>query len=104
MAPNNTQAWLPSTAPKEAIQQVPPHTPGFWSHLFLLPKKDGGLRPVLNLRPLNQYLPTIHFKMESWPTITNMIQPGDYLTSIDLKDAFHHIAIHPIHRHLLQFQ
>ncbi|KAG2210429.1 hypothetical protein INT45_010940 [Circinella minor] len=90
---------------KEAIEKVPPHTPGFWSRLFLLPKKDDGLRPVLDLRPLNQYLPTIHFKRESWPTITNMIQPGDYLISIDLRDAFHHIiAIHPIHRHLLQFQ
>ena len=89
---------------KQAIEPVLSSTPGFQSTLFVIPKKDGGLRPVLNLKPLNQHLPVQHFKMETMKTITQLLQPGDYLTSIDLKDAFHHIAIHPASRHLLRFQ
>ena len=30
---------------------------------FILPERDGGLRPVLNLRPLNRYLKVLPFKM-----------------------------------------
>ena len=29
---------------------------GFYSTLFLVPKKTGDLRPIINLKPLNQYL------------------------------------------------
>ena len=32
--------------------------------LFVVPKKDGGNRPVVNLKPLNQYITYEHFKME----------------------------------------
>ena len=38
-----------------AIQEVS-EDEGFYSTLFLIPKKDGQLRPVINLRPLNQFL------------------------------------------------
>jgi hypothetical protein len=37
-------------------------------------------------------------------TVTNLLQQGDFLTSIDLKDASHHVLIHPQSRHLLRFQ
>ncbi|KAG1040245.1 hypothetical protein G6F43_012326 [Rhizopus delemar] len=89
---------------KQAIEPALSTTSGFQSTLFVIPKKDGGLRPVLNLKPLNQHLPVQHFKMETMKTITQLLHPGDYLTSIDLKDAFHHIAIHPASRHPLRFQ
>lgn len=42
--------------------------------------------------------------METMTTIPRLLQPKDYLTSIDLQDAFHHILIHPASRHLLRFQ
>jgi hypothetical protein len=87
---------------KNAIE-IAPSSPGFHSTLFTIPKKDGGLRPVLNLKHLNQFLPIKKFKMETLSTIIHLIRPNDYLTSIDLKDAFHHILIHPSHRHLLRF-
>ncbi len=41
---------------KEAIEMVPPHEreSGFYSRYFIVPKKDGGLRPILDLRQLNR--------------------------------------------------
>ncbi len=41
---------------KEAIDVVPPHdaAPGFYSRYFIVPKKDGGLRTILDLRQLNR--------------------------------------------------
>ena len=38
----------------------------FLSTLFLVPKKGGEQRPVLNLKPLNQKIPYEHFKMEGY--------------------------------------
>ncbi len=40
---------------KEAIDVVPPHEreSGLYSRYFIVSKKDGGLRPILDLRQLN---------------------------------------------------
>jgi hypothetical protein len=78
--------------------------PGFTSPLFVIPKKTGDLRPVLNLRALNRFLPTRHFKMETIQHVCHLINRNDYLTSIDLSDAFLHVPIHPESRRFLQFQ
>ena len=86
---------------KRAIEEAT--TTGFTSRLFTIPKSTGDLRPVLNLRPLNRYVPARSFKMETVKSVCNMIQKNDYLTSIDLADAFLHILIHPSHRKFLQF-
>ncbi len=38
---------------------------GFFSSMFLVPKKDGKImRPVINLKRLNDFVETHHFKME----------------------------------------
>jgi hypothetical protein len=76
---------------------------GFTSPLFVIPKKTGDLRPVLNLRRLNEFLPKIPFKMETVQQICLLLNKGDYLTSIDLRDAFLHVPIHPSSRRFLQF-
>jgi len=77
---------------------------GFMSRLFCIPKKTGDLRPVLNLRPLNAYITPQTFKMETMEMVCRLINKDDYLTSLDLQDAFHHIPIHPHSCHYLQFR
>jgi len=76
---------------------------GFTSHLFCIPKKMGDLQLVLNLCPLNAYVQQTSFKMEMMEAVCHLINKNDYLTSLDLKDAFHHIPIHPHSCHFLQF-
>ncbi len=50
---------------KGAVETVPPaqSESGFYSHYFLVPKKDGGLRPILDLRHLNRTLMKRPFRM-----------------------------------------
>ncbi|OLY78612.1 hypothetical protein AYI68_g7336 [Smittium mucronatum] len=44
---------LDSLLIKRAIWEIQLKYPGFYSHLFTIPKKTRGLRPVLGLRKLN---------------------------------------------------
>ena len=49
---------------KGAIQETNSSEGEFLSNIFLVPKKDGGQRPVINLKALNHFVPYEHFKME----------------------------------------
>ena len=65
---------------------------GFYSNMFLIPKKDGKMRPVINLKKLNQFVHLHHFKMESIQTARELVQPNEWMTKIDLKDAYFTVA------------
>ena len=51
----------------------PPLEGGFYSTLFLVPKKDGGQKPVVSLKALNEFVTVPHFKMESIHTLKNLL-------------------------------
>ena len=88
---------------KGAIQLVSPSNGQFVSRLFLVPKKTGDLRLVINLRPLNKFIIRKHFKMENLQNVTQLVRKGDYMVTIDLKDAYFSIPIHQSHRKFLRF-
>ncbi|KAI2662214.1 ORF V: Enzymatic polyprotein [Labeo rohita] len=90
---------------KGAIEVVHPaqSESGFYSRYFLVPKKDGGLRPILDLRHLNRALMKRPFKMLTLKQILSHVRPGDWFLSLDLKDTYFHIQIVPHHRRFLRF-
>ncbi|CAG2220358.1 unnamed protein product [Mytilus edulis] len=90
---------------KAAIEEVSILTlsPGFYSRLFLVPKKTGGMRPVIDLSILNKFLIVPHFKMETNRSIRASILPGMWTTSLDLSDAYFHIPISKTYRKYLRF-
>ena len=47
------------------------------TNIFLVPKNSGGFRPFINLKPLNQFVEKIHFKMENIQLTSNAINQGD---------------------------
>ena len=90
---------------KGAIEEVVPveQTGFYYSNLFLVPKKDGGQRPVINLKALNNFVNKEHFKMEGIHTMKDLLRKGDWMAKIDLKDAFFSIPIHHNHKKSLRF-
>ncbi len=90
---------------KGAIEPVPPAEmrQGFYSPYFIVPKKGGGLRPILDLRLLNRALHRLPFKMLTHRRMIKCIQPRDWFAAIDLKDAYFHVSILPRHRPFLRF-
>lgn len=90
---------------KRAIEEVQNHHPvrGFFSHIFLVKKRTGGWRPVIDLSRLNQFVLCPHFKMETLADIRLALQKGDWVTSIDLRDAYFHVPIHRRSRRYLRF-
>ncbi len=83
---------------KRAIEMVSPalSESGFYSRYFLVPKKDNGLRPILNLRCLNHALMRWPFRMITLKQILSQICTEDWFCSPDLKDAYFHIQMRTI--------
>ena len=77
---------------------VQPGQEGFVSQIFLVPKKNSGYRPVVNLKALNKFVAEEHFKMEGFHMVKDLVKPGDWLTELDLKDAYFLIPIDPSHQ------
>ena len=89
---------------KEAIRPVKASPGEFLSPIFLVPKADGSWRPVINLRDLNSHITQHHFKMEGIRTVKGLMRKGDWLTKLDLKDAYLSVPMNQAHTHLLRFQ
>ena len=83
---------------KHAIRRVSRTSLGLVSRMFVVPKKDGGWRPI-NLKWLNRtFLDAPRFWMDTVRDAVALLRIGDWAASIDLKDGYFHIPIH--HRFL----
>lgn len=98
------QAQVQKLLTKQAIEPVLDNSPGFYSRLFLAPKKTGDWRPVIDLSTLNRYITAPRFKMETVASILDSMQTGTWCTSLDLQDAFLHVPIAKRHRKYLRFK
>ena len=89
---------------KRAVERVQnPGTPGFYSRIFLVPKKNGKLRLIIDLSLLNQYIKKQAFKMETVKSVRQAMRLYDWAVSIDLTDAYLHVQIHHQSRKYLRF-
>ena len=89
---------------KRAIEPVQnPKSLAFYNRIFLVPKPNNKWRPILDLSTLNKYLKTSTFKMETPESIRTSLQQGEWVTSVDFRDAYFHLPIHPQSRKYLRF-
>ena len=88
---------------KGALEIARDPGPGFYSRLFLVEKATGGWRPVIDLSHLNDFVQLTPFKMETVASVLLSVREGDFLASLDLKDAYFQIPIHGSSRKLLRF-
>ncbi|XP_041445392.1 uncharacterized protein LOC121402804 [Xenopus laevis] len=99
------QEYMDQLLETGAVEPVPreQRRRGFYSKLFLVKKSSGAFRPVLDLRPLNQFIRCRKFKMESLTSIIAAIPPRAWLVNLDLKDAYFHVPVYGPHRKYLRF-
>lgn len=90
---------------KSAILHLSPQHDqcGFYSTIVLTPKKKGNVWPVRNLRPLNCFIQSQHFRIEGTHLLNDILQRENWLIHINLKDAYFTIPIYPPHQEFLQF-
>lgn len=75
----------------------------FVSSIFLVPKPDGSSRLILNLKKLNKFIETDHFKLEDYKTACKLVSRNCFMGKLDLRDAYYMISIIKEHRRYLRF-
>ena len=87
---------------KGAIELAPLPSPGFYSRLFVVMKASGAWRPVIDLSLLNLRVQQTSFKM-TLQSVLLSVRAGDWMVSLDLKDAYLQVPMHPESRKFLRF-
>ncbi len=72
-------------------------------YYFLATKRMGRLRLILNVKEFNTRLLIEKFRMETLASILRDFCPGMWMISLNPKDAYLHVTIHPSHWWLLRF-
>jgi len=89
---------------KQAIEVVNDATiPGFYSHLFVVPKPGGRWRPVIDLSVLNTFITAPHFRMETARSLRQAVRRDEFAVSLDLTDAYLHVPMNRATRRYLRF-
>ena len=88
---------------KGALELAPLPSPGFYSHLFIVWKTSGSWRPVIDLSHLIRFVDVSHFQMETIQSVLLSVRQGDWMASIDLKEPYLQVPVHPASRHFLRF-
>lgn len=93
-----------SLVKKEAVSRIMDEASGLYSTFFLTTKKSGEWRPILNLKPLNAFIRPRAFRMETLSAVLNVLKQGCWGATLDLKDAYLHVPVHPHSRKWLRFR
>ena len=88
---------------KSAMELAPLPSLGFYSLLFVVWKTSGSWRPVIDLSILNLYMDVSHFRMETIQSVLLSVRQGDWMASIDLKEAYLQVPVHLDSRSFLRF-
>ena len=67
------------------MTEVSPCDDEFISTVSLVPTNTVDFRPVTNLKPLNQFVEKIHFKMDNIRMALNCVSPGDFMVLLTLR-------------------
>ena len=63
---------------------------------------DDSCRLMINLKNLNEDMPYIHSRMETFQSVLSLIISGCYLAPLELKHACYSLPIRPDHTKILK--
>lgn len=87
---------------RQGVLEPVSSSPSFVSGLFLVPKGSDAVRTIFNLQRLNNFILTSNFHLTNMYKVPDFLQPRDWLVKFDLKDAYFHVPVHPVHRCFLR--
>ena len=85
-----------SLVKKGAVELAPLSSPGYYSRLFVVMKATGSWRASIHLSLLNPSRWRLSSQFFS-------VQQGDWMVSLDLKDAYLQVPVHPDSHKYLRF-
>ena len=88
---------------KGVIQPTKLTAGAYVSTVFTTEKSDDTHRMILNLKKLNEHISYVHFKMESLQNVLQLMKPGVWMGSIDLKDAYYSVRVMESHQRFFTF-
>ena len=93
--------FLPKWEERKIVREILSPMPLHFSIMFMRPKKNGKLRPIIDLKALNDMLILEKFKMETVEVISQTVQGILWGCSIDIEDAYFHVPINwEFHKYL----
>jgi hypothetical protein len=78
-----------------------PYRPHVVSPIHAIPKQNGKLRLITDLRYVNKFCDIPKFSNEDIRVVVDFIQPHDCLVTLDLQNGYYHIPVHPDHQDFL---
>ena len=88
----------------EVIEEVEHHPDEYISPIFIIPKRDGEYRMILNLKDLNRHVEYHHFKMDTFESVLKLVKPNMYFASTDIRHGYYSVPIIEKDRKKLRFK
>ena len=85
--------FLPDWIKRGVVRQIKTPQPLFFSQMFVVPKDEDKVRPIIDLSALNKFLIVPSFKMETAFKIALTIVGSLWGCKIDLRDAYFHVPV-----------
>ena len=97
------RSFIPDLLSRGVLRRILSPQPLFYSRLFLVRKKDGPFRLVIDLSRLNKCLEVPTFRMETVSSIASGIIQELWGCTIDLQDAFFNVPVSWVFHKYLAF-
>ncbi|KAJ1141814.1 hypothetical protein NDU88_008142 [Pleurodeles waltl] len=90
---------------KRALLEVTPQERrcDCYDRVFMVRKVKGDFRLIIDLQFLNRFVPTLQFQMSVLHQVIQLVYRGNFLTKIDLQDAYLHVPVAPASQTFLRF-
>ena len=87
----------------EVIEEVEHHADEYISPIFIIPKRSGEYRMILNLKNLNKHVEYHHFKMDTFESALKLVKPDMFFASTDIRHGYYSVPIAEEDRKKLRF-
>lgn len=75
------------------------------SPVFVIPKRTPGkYRVIIDLRYVNSFMEVPKFREEDMSSVSSQVKQGDWMTTIDIENGFHHLSVREKERTFLGFK